>query len=113
MLMEGTKPDLVRYEIDVFWIVHPGQDPVKLLHQYGKRFELMHVKDMKKGLKGDLSGHSDVRNDVVLGTGQLDWPAILRAAQQAGVKYYFIEDESPTAAQQIPQSLRYLEQLRW
>ena len=48
---------MCRYEMDVFWVVHPGQDPVKLLGKYGKRFELMHVKDMKKGVKtGDLSG---------------------------------------------------------
>jgi hypothetical protein len=36
-----------------------------------------------------------------------------RAAKKAGVKWYFIEDESPTAAQQSPQSLRFLEQVKW
>jgi sugar phosphate isomerase/epimerase len=113
LLMTETKPELVRFEMDVFWIVHPGQDPVKLLEKYPKRFELMHVKDMKKGTKGDLTGHSDVKNDVALGTGLMDWPAILKAAKQAGVKYYFIEDESPTAAQQIPQSLKFLEQVKF
>jgi len=86
---------------------------VKILRKYPGRFELFHVKDMKKGLKGDLTGHTDVSNDVALGTGQMNWPAILEAARQAGVKWYFIEDESPTAAAQIPQSLRYLEQLKW
>jgi sugar phosphate isomerase/epimerase len=68
---------------------------------------------MKKGVKGDFTGHSDVRNDVAVGTGQMDWPAILKASKQAGVKWYFIEDESPTVAEQIPQSLRYLEQVKW
>ena len=113
LLMEETKPKFVRYQMDIFWIVHPGQDPVKLLGKYGSRFELMHLKDMKKGVKGDLSGHSDVTNDVPLGTGQMDFPAILQAAKRAGVKWYFIEDESPTAASQIPQSLRYLEQVKF
>ena len=113
LLMAQTNPKFVRYQMDVFWIVHPGQDPVTLLGKYKKRFELMHVKDMKKGLKGDLTGKSDVTNDVALGTGQMDWPVILRAAKRAGVKWYFIEDESPTSARQIPQSLRYLEQVRW
>ena len=61
----------------------------------------------------NLSGKSDVTNDVALGTGQMEWPSILRAAKRAGVKYYFIEDESPTAAEQIPQSLRFLEQVRF
>jgi len=114
LLMAETNPKHVRYEMDVFWIVHPGQDPVKLLGKYGNRFELMHVKDMKKGTPtGLLTGHSDVTNDVALGAGTLDWPAILKAAKKAGVKWYFIEDESPTAAGQIPQSLRYLEKVKW
>ena len=111
--MAETKPEFVRYEMDVFWIVHPGQDPVKLLEKYGRRFELMHVKDMKKGVKGDLTGHSDVSNDVALGAGLMDWPAILQAARNAGVRWYFIEDESPTSVQQIPQSLRFLEQVKF
>jgi sugar phosphate isomerase/epimerase len=114
LLMDETKPEHVSYEMDVFWVVHPGQDPVKLLGKYGRRFELMHVKDMKKGVKtGDSSGKSDVSNDVTLGTGQMNWPAILQAAEKAGVKYYFIEDESPTSAQHIPQSLKFLKQVKW
>ena len=114
LLLAETKPNFVRYEMDVFWIVHPGQDPVKLLRKYGKRFELMHVKDMKKGTPtGLLTGHSEVTNDVALGTGIMDWPAILRAAKKAGVKWYFIEDESPTSVEQLPRSLRFLEQVKF
>jgi len=112
--MAETKPESVRYEMDVFWIIHPGQDPVKLLGKYGQRFELMHVKDMKKGTPtGLFTGHSDVTNDVALGTGIMDWPAILQAARNAGVKWYFIEDESPSSVQQIPQSLRFLERVKF
>ena len=113
LLMKETSPEFVRFEMDVFWVAHPGQDPAKWLEKYPKRWELVHLKDMKKGVKGDSTGKSDVTNDVALGTGQMDWPAILKAAKKAGVKYYFIEDESPTAADQIPQSLRYLEQVKW
>ena len=110
LLMAETDPETVHYQMDVFWIVFPGQDPVKLLEKYKGRWELMHLKDMKKGLKtGSLEGKTDVTNDVTLGTGQMDWAAILKAARRAGVKWYFIEDESPTAAEQIPQSLKYLE----
>jgi len=113
LLMAETNPDFVRIEMDVFWVVHPGQDPVKLLEKYGKRFELMHVKDMKRGTPRGFDGHSDVTNNVVLGQGIIDWPSIFRAAKKAGVKWYFIEDESPTSVEQIPQSLRYLEKLRF
>jgi sugar phosphate isomerase/epimerase len=113
LLMAETQPKFVRFQMDVFWIVHPGQDPVKLLAKYGKRWELMHLKDMKKGVKGDLTGHSDVTNDVALGTGQLDFPSILRAAKKVGIKHYFIEDESPTSVEQIPVSLKFLEQVKF
>jgi sugar phosphate isomerase/epimerase len=113
-MMAETDPKLVWYEMDVFWVVHPAQDPVALLEKYGKRWALMHLKDMKKGLRtGELTGQADVTNDVVLGTGQIPIAAVLRAAAKAGVKYYFIEDESPAAADQIPLSLEYLETVRW
>jgi sugar phosphate isomerase/epimerase len=114
LLMQETNPKFVCFEMDVFWVVHPGQDPVKWLGKYPKRWELMHVKDMKKGLAtGVLTGKADVTNDVTVGTGQMDWPAILKAAQKSGVKHYFLEDESPFAAEQIPQSKKYLESLKW
>ena len=60
---------------------------------------------------GTLEGKTDLTNDVALGTGQVDWPALLSAAQELGVKYYFIEDESPTVVDQIPQTLKFLEQV--
>src|SRR5436190_13372156 len=114
LLMAETKPDWVSFEMDIFWIVHPGQDPAKLLGKYGKRWELMHLKDMKKGTPtGLLTGHTEVTNDVTLGTGQINLPAVLEAAKKAGVKWYFIEDESPVSEQQIPQSLKYLEQVKF
>ena len=109
LLMKETNPKHVAFELDVLWVVFPGHDPVKWLTKYPGRWELMHLKDLKKGVKtGDLSGKTDVTNDVPLGTGQMNWPAILKAAQASGVKYYFIEDESPTVVEQIPQTLKYL-----
>ena len=114
LLMAETNPKFVRYEMDIFWVVFPNQDPVKLFERYGKRWELVHLKDMKKGTPtGALTGGTDVKNDAALGAGQMDLPAILRAAKKAGVKWYFIEDESPWSEQQIPQSLRFLEQVKF
>jgi len=113
LLMAETNPEYVRIEMDVYWIVNPGQDPVKLLEKYGKRFELMHVKDMKQGTPSGFTGHSDVTNNVALGEGIIDWPSVFRAAKKAGVKWYFIEKESPTSVEQIPRSLRYLDKLKF
>ena len=112
--MQETNPKTVSYEMDIFWVVFPNQDPVKLFQKYGRRWELVHLKDMKKGTpRGALTGGTDVKNDAALGEGLMDLPAILKAAKAAGVKYYFIEDESPWSEQQIPKSLHYLEQVRF
>jgi sugar phosphate isomerase/epimerase len=114
LMMSETNPKFVRYEMDIFWIAHPGHDPAKLLAKYGKRWELMHLKDMKHSTPtGLLTGKSEVSNNVPLGAGKIDMAATLRAAKKAGVKWYFIEDESPSVEQQIPHSLRYLEQAKF
>ena len=112
LLMAETNPKFVHFQMDVYWVVNPGHDPVKLFAKYGNRFELMHVKDMKQGTPLSLTGHSDVTNNVALGRGVIDWPNVLRAAKRAGVKWTFIEDESPSAETQIPESLRYLQTLK-
>ena len=114
LLFQETNPKTVSYEMDIFWIVFPGQDPVKLLEKYPKRWQLAHLKDMRKGTQtGLLTGGTDVKNDAALGAGTMDMPAILRAAKKAGIKWYFIEDESPWSEQQIPQSLKFLEQVKF
>jgi sugar phosphate isomerase/epimerase len=114
LLLKETKPEYVSYEMDVFWIVHGGQDPVALFAKYGDRFSLVHLKDMKQGTPvGLLTGTSPVTNDVALGTGTIDYRRVLPAAEKAGVKWYFIEDESPTSEEQIPVTLRYLETITW
>ena len=113
LLMEKTDPELVKFEMDVTWTVFPGQDPVKLLKKYPNRWILMHMKDLAKGVPGDLSGGTDPKNDVPIGSGQADYPALLKAAQEIGVKYYFIEDESPDVLKQIPQSLKFLSTVKF
>ncbi len=113
VLMEKTKPEFVAFEMDVFWVTHPGADPVKYLKKYPGRWQLLHIKDMLKTARvGIYTGHAPVTEGVVVGTGRMDWPAILKAAAASGVKHYFIEDEHPDAVTQIPQSLKYLGSLK-
>ncbi len=112
LLITETKPEWVSYQMDVLWVVFPGQDPVKLLEKYGSRWKLMHLKDLRKGVEtGSLAGHTDLTNDVTIGTGQVDWPAVLAAAKKVGIKHYFIEDESPTVMDQVPLSLAFMKSM--
>ena len=113
LLARETKPDLVCYEMDVFWVFHAGQDPAKLLAKYPNRWALMHVKDIRKGAVTGLStGSAAPIDNVAVGTGQINWRDVLRTAQKSGVEYYFIEDETPTPLQCIPDSLQDLRALK-
>lgn len=113
-LIKQTTPDTVKYQLDVLWIVFPGQNPVKLMETYPDRWVLMHLKDLKKGVAtGSLAGHTDVNNNVVLGQGQVDWPSVLSTAQKIGMKHYFIEDESDSVIDQLPMHLDYLKSVKW
>lgn len=113
LLVERTDPKYVSFQMDVLWTIFPGQDPVALLRKYPDRWSLFHLKDLKKGIKGNNSGGTSVENDVTLGSGQVPYAEVLKAAQEVGVQYYFIEDESPRVIEQVPQSLKFLESVKW
>lgn len=110
-MMKELNPKWANFEMDVFWIKHPGQDPVALLKKYPNRFPLMHLKDRKPGTPGNQNGEVDVETNVVLGQGDVGIAEIMKAAKKAGVKHYFIEDESSRSVEQVPQSLRYLKSI--
>jgi sugar phosphate isomerase/epimerase len=107
-IVQNTNPEYVSFEMDILWVTHPGVNPVTLLEKYPERFRLMHLKDLKKGVTGDFSGGTPKENDVVLGTGQIDIPAVLRAAQKTNIEYYYIEDESPDVIERVPVSRAYI-----
>ena len=99
------------FEMDVYWVQHGGADPLALLNRYPDMFQLMHLKDMAKGLPGNNSGHENVETNVVLGTGQIQMDKIVQRAKELGIPYLFIEDESSRVVSQIPESLKYLEKI--
>ncbi|MEZ5041911.1 MAG: sugar phosphate isomerase/epimerase [Saprospiraceae bacterium] len=112
-IFENTNPDDVSFEMDVFWVQFGGGDPVALLKKYGKRWKLMHLKDMKKGIEKNLTGGTDVEYNVPLGTGEIDMAGLLKEGRKIGIAHYFIEDESSKVVDQIPQSIAYLRSLKY
>jgi sugar phosphate isomerase/epimerase len=111
-IIQNTNPDYVSFEMDVLWTHFGGGDPVALLKKYGNRWKLMHLKDLRKGVPKDLTGGTSQENDVALGTGEIDIPAILKAANKIGIKHFFIEDESSRVNTQVPASIAYLKGLK-
>jgi sugar phosphate isomerase/epimerase len=85
LLLDGLDPKLVSMELDIYWVVRAGKDPIELMKKYKGRFEQWHVKDMDK-VKPD--------NNADVGTGTIDWKAIFAEAKTSGMKHYYIEQES-------------------
>lgn len=112
LMVKKLNPAYVNFEMDVFWVKHPGQDPVALLKKYPNRFPLMHLKDRRPGTDGNQFGTADDSTNVVLGSGDVGIEAIMKEARKLGVKHFFIEDESAHAVHQIPQSLNFLHSLK-
>ncbi|MBD2751352.1 sugar phosphate isomerase/epimerase family protein [Spirosoma validum] len=110
-LVKQTNPEYVGYEMDVTWTYLPGQDPAALLKKYPKRFRLIHLKDVAKDVEHSDKGGMPNEKSVVLGTGQIDWPAVLKAARNTSIEHFYLEDESKDAEQQVPKSLAYLKSL--
>jgi sugar phosphate isomerase/epimerase len=111
-IIKNTNPEYVSFEMDILWTYFGGGDPVALLKKYGKRFKLLHVKDLRKGTPKDLTGGTSQENDVALGTGEIDIAGVIREANKLGIKHFFIEDESSRVTQQVPQSIAYLKSLK-
>jgi len=78
-----TDPKLVKLELDLYWIVKAGLDPVELFKQYPGRFPLWHVKDMDKSDKSFAE----------VGTGSIDFKKIFAARKTAGLTNFFVEQD--------------------
>jgi sugar phosphate isomerase/epimerase len=112
ILMSETDPKVVFFEMDVFWIVYAGQDPVALLAKYPDRWKMFHLKDVRIGAAtGGSAGRAPIGDFVTIGTGQIDWRAVLAEGRKVGIEYSFIEDESSDPVANVPPSKRYLESL--
>ena len=103
ILLDNTDPNLVKMEMDLYWITKAGHDPLQYFDRYPGRFPLVHVKDMAKD-----GGFADV------GRGTIDFKKIFAQSGKAGIKHYFVENDEPKSPlQDIRISYQYLEKLRF
>ena len=93
VLMDQTDPKLVGLEMDVFWVVIAGEDPVALLKRYKGRVPLMHLKDVAKGAPKQFNEKVPPATFKEAGSGTLDFVSLLRAARENGVKHYYVEQD--------------------
>lgn len=101
LLLDNTEKDLVDFEMDIYWVVKANEDPMKWLKDYAGRYKLCHVKDLHKPARIAAIESTETRDDdfwlhqtsCVLGTGQINFDAILPFAKENGVKEFIVEQE--------------------
>jgi sugar phosphate isomerase/epimerase len=101
VLLAETDPSLVAMELDIGWATVAGADPLALFKQAPGRFEAWHVKDMKglAALAGkNMSERQRAAEIVPVGQGEIDYKSIFAQAKAAGMKYFFVEQDSAPAS---------------
>ena len=88
IFMNETNPALVDFEMDMYWVVTAGEDPITWMKKHPNRFKLCHVKDRSKTAPSE-----DGDASVDLGTGKIDYKTILKQSVKLGMKYFIVEQE--------------------
>jgi sugar phosphate isomerase/epimerase len=117
-LLESTKADNVKMEMDLCWISVAGKDPIAYFNKYPGRFPLVHVKDMKKlpqGAEGPTTDPDKEMEDMTeVGGGVIDWKHIFANSGKAGIRHDFVEHDFPKDAfESIKKSYEYLRDLTY
>lgn len=94
VIMKGTDADLVDFEMDIYWVVAAGIDPIEYFNKYPNRFRLAHVKDQIKNATGNLES-------CVIGKGTIDFKKILAAGQKKGLNTFIVEQEAYTGTTEM------------
>jgi sugar phosphate isomerase/epimerase len=99
-MLSNTDPSLVDFEMDLYWVVFGGGQPIEFFNRYPGRFPMVHVKDS--------AGPPDNKM-VDVGQGTINFPAIFALSDKAGIKHYFVEHDNPAdPIATIRNSARYL-----
>jgi sugar phosphate isomerase/epimerase len=104
LLLTRTDPQLVSFEMDVYWVTKAGADPLALMTKYPGRFPLLHLKDATPAPE---------RRMADVGSGTIDWTAVLKAARAQGLQHAFVErDDATDPLASARASYTYLSSLR-
>lgn len=113
VLMQETDPELVFFEVDVYWAAQGGHDPVTLMRLLGNRLKMLHLKDRAAGFPITYDMDADSGHFEPVGKGALDWKAILAEGERLGVEHYFVEQDQSKgpAIDAVRASYQYLNKL--
>lgn len=106
LLLALTEPELVKFEVDLYWVIKAGKDPFAYFEKHPGRFPLWHVKDMDA---------TPAKGFTEVGNGTIDFPQLFAKAKQAGMKHFFVEQDesSGSSLESAKKSLEYLLQMEY
>ncbi|MDR7370944.1 sugar phosphate isomerase/epimerase [Flavobacterium aquidurense] len=102
ILLKETDKNLVYFEMDLYWVVRSGNDPIRLMKENPGRFKMWHVKDMDK---------ANQALNTEIGSGSIDFKTIFKEAKLSGMKYFFVEQENnyiPNSFESIKTSCNFI-----
>ena len=118
IILDQTDPDLVFFEMDLFWTTAGGIDPIELLDKHPNRYKLLHIKDMKPITEFEGDGSNPQQwyglfpNMTSCGQGDIDLEGIIKTSKKNGVEHYFVEHDmvqQPEVA--LKESFNYLKNI--
>jgi sugar phosphate isomerase/epimerase len=113
-LMRHTNPELVKLEVDIYWLVQAGQDPAAFLRVHSDRVRLLHIKDRIANVPASYADDATAEHFTEVGKGTIPWRTLLQQARRQGIRYVFI-DQDKTAMpvlESLQQSFTYLQTLK-
>jgi len=107
IFMNETDPNLVDFEMDMYWVVTAGEDPVAWCKKQPGRYKLGHVKDR-------MANTDEREATCTLGTGIIDYASIAPAVKEAGMEYLIVEQErydGTTPLKSVQDDAEYMKKL--
>ena len=116
IMLKNCSPNLLKMEMDIFWVTYAGADPLHYWRLYPGRFPLLHIKDLRKGVKIHPQGDPGKAANpfAPVGRGRIDWKRIFAHVHEAGAKHIYVEQDRCNLPeyQAIRISYNYLRDLR-
>lgn len=111
-LLEHTDKNLVDFQVDLYWVIAAGQDPVAHINKYPDRYKLCHFKDRSAG-----ATEREGKAICELGTGTINFADILNKTRHSSIKYYIVDQDTCNDRIDPLQCLRvdaeYMKKLQW
>jgi len=85
-LLRETDASELKFELDLYWAAHAGEDLKALIGRLGSRLYAFHVKDMKAD-----------KSMAAVGTGRIDFASLFRLPGAQGVHHFYVENDQAPA----------------